>query len=58
MIYFLALSAIIAVVGLAAMAAATQTVLSIFGLALFAFGVGFAFFLIKNHFDRADAARH
>jgi len=58
MIYFLVLSAIVAITGLAAVAAATQTALSVFGVALFAFGVGFAFFLAKRHFDEADSARH
>jgi tellurite resistance protein TehA-like permease len=58
MSYFMALSALIALVGLAAAAAAQETALSVFGLALFGFGVLFAFFLVKRHFDAADAARH
>ena len=58
MIYFFVLSALIALTGLATAAAATQTALSVFGLALFAFGVFFALFLVKRHFDAVDAARH
>ncbi|NKE46740.1 hypothetical protein HB662_18310 [Roseomonas frigidaquae] len=58
MIYFIALSAIISLIGLAAAAAAQETSLSVFGLALFAFGVLFALLQVKQHFDAKDAARH
>jgi hypothetical protein len=59
MIYFMALSAVVALLGLFAAAAAVQTPLSMFGLALFLFGTLFAFFLVKSHFDRKDAgSRH
>ncbi|NKC29541.1 hypothetical protein [Falsiroseomonas selenitidurans] len=58
MIYFTGLSALIALIGLAAAAAAQDPVLSTFGLALFGFGVLFGLFLVKQHFDARDAARH
>jgi len=59
MIYFMALSAVVAVLGLFAAAAAVQTALSMFGFALFLFGILFAFFLVKSHFDQKDAeSRH
>jgi len=59
MIYFLALSTLFSIlVGLAAASVAQETAFALFGYALFAFGIGFAFFLIKKHFDAADAARH
>lgn len=58
MIYFLVLAAIVTVIGIAAAAAATEVGLSIFGFSLFGFGVLFALFLVKRHFDEADAARH
>ncbi|MGK7867216.1 hypothetical protein [Falsiroseomonas sp. E2-1-a20] len=54
MIYFIALSAIISLVGLAAAAAAQEASLSIFGLALFGFGVLFGLFMVKLHFDSAE----
>jgi hypothetical protein len=59
MIYFVVLSVICAVLGLAAAAAAQDFGLALFGYAFFAFGVLFALFLVKRHFDFADgAARH
>ncbi|MDO9499434.1 hypothetical protein [Falsiroseomonas sp.] len=58
MIYFMALSAIIALVGLVAAAAAQETSLLVFGLALFVFGVLFALLQVKHHFDAQDAGRH
>lgn len=57
MIYFMVLAALIAVAGLATLAVAVQGPLVMFGMGLFAFGIGFAFFLAKRHFDAADAAR-
>jgi hypothetical protein len=56
-IFFLAFSALIALVGLFAAAAARETGLSIFGLGLMAFGVLFAYGVIKRIFDAAEAAR-
>jgi pyruvate dehydrogenase complex dehydrogenase (E1) component len=59
MTYFLIVSAIVAVLGLFVASAATATPFAIFGFALFAFGVLFALFLVKRHFDHADGtARH
>ncbi|MBU8538351.1 hypothetical protein [Falsiroseomonas tokyonensis] len=58
MIYFIALSAIISLIGLAAAAAAQETSLAVFGLALFGFGVLFGLLQVKYHFDAQDAARH
>lgn len=56
MIYFIVLSAIISLAGLAAAAAAQETSLSVFGLGLFAFGVLFGLLQVKHHFDAADAS--
>lgn len=58
MIYFVALSAVISLIGLAGAAAAQDAGLATFGYGLFGFGVLFALFLVKRHFDEADAARH
>lgn len=58
MIYFTALAAIISLFGLAAAAAAQETSLAVFGLALFAFGVLFGLLQVKHHFDAKDASRH
>lgn len=58
MIYFMVLSALVALTGLFTIATAVQTPLYAFGIALFLFGIGFAFFLVKRHFDEADAAKH
>ncbi|HEV7267135.1 MAG TPA: hypothetical protein VGN83_19805 [Falsiroseomonas sp.] len=55
MIYFIALSALISLLGLAAAAAAQEASLSVFGLALFAFGVLFGLFMVKLHFDALHA---
>lgn len=58
MIYFMVFSAIAALLGLATAAAAHDAALAIFGYGLFGFGVLFALFLVKRHFDAVDAARH
>jgi hypothetical protein len=55
MIYFMVLSAVVAILGLFLAAASVQTALSMFGFALFLFGTLFAFFLVKSHFDQKDA---
>lgn len=56
--FFMAFSAVIALCGLLA-AGFGEGYLSFFGLALFAFGVLFAYGCIKRHFDRMEeAARH
>jgi uncharacterized membrane protein (DUF4010 family) len=58
-IYFIVLNALMAVLGLAAAAVSRDIGVSIFGYGLFAFGVLFALFLVKRHFDHADGnARH
>lgn len=51
--FFIAFSAIIALVGLAAAAAATDY-LQFFGFALFLFGVLFAYGTVKRHFDEQE----
>jgi hypothetical protein len=56
-IFFLAFSALIALVGLFAAAAARDNGLSIFGLGLLLFGVLFAYGVIKRIFDQAEAER-
>lgn len=56
MIYFVTIGAISAVIGLAAAAAAVDVGMTIFGYGLFAFGVLFALFLVKRHFDHADGS--
>ena len=59
MIYFVVVSAICAVLGLAAISVAQEVGMLLFGYGLFAFGVLFALFLVKRHFDFADgSARH
>lgn len=58
MIYFIALSALISIVGLAAAGAAQETSLSIFGLGLFGFGALFGLSLVKHHYDTKDAGHH
>ncbi len=59
MTYFLAMCALLAITGLAAIAAAQEIGLEIFGYALFAFAVLFGYFLVKRHYDHADGtARH
>ncbi len=54
-VFFLVLSALVAVIGLFA-AAAAHDYLQSFGLGLFAFGTLFALGCIKRHFDERDAA--
>jgi pyruvate dehydrogenase complex dehydrogenase (E1) component len=54
MTYFLAVSVIVALLGLYVASAATATSFAIFGFALMLFGVFFALFLVKRHFDHAD----
>lgn len=56
MIYFVVLGAILAVLGLAAVSAAQELGLMLFGYGLFGFGVLFALFLVKRHFDHADGS--
>lgn len=58
MTYFLVVCGIVAILGLAAISAAQEFGLAFFGYALFAFGVLFGSFLLKRHFDEADAANH
>ena len=59
MTYFVVFSAVLAVLGLAAISAAQELGLTLFGYGLFGFGVLFALFLVKRHFDHADGvARH
>lgn len=59
MTYFLIVSAIAALLGLYVAGAATATPFALFGFALFLFGVLFALFLVKRHFDHQDGvARH
>jgi hypothetical protein len=58
MIYFMVVGAIAALIGLSAIAAATEAGLLVFGFGLFVFGVLFALFLVKRHFDQADADAH
>ena len=59
MTYFVVFSAVLAVLGLTAISAAQELGLTLFGYGLFGFGVLFALFLVKRHFDHADGvARH
>lgn len=58
MTYFLVVCGIVTILGLAAISVAQDFGLAFFGYALVAFGVLFGFFLLKKHFDMADAARH
>ncbi len=55
--FFLAFSALLALIGLFAAAAAQEIGLSIFGYGLMAFGVLFGFGVIKRVFDAAEARR-
>ena len=50
------LSALLALLGLFAAAAAREAGLSVFGWGLLGFGVAFCFWLLKRTFDEADAA--
>ncbi len=52
--FFIALYAVMALVGLFA-AAAAKDYLQFFGFALFLFGVGSAYATVKRHFDEAHA---
>ena len=54
MIYFVVMGALLAVLGLMAAAGSASLGLTIFGFGLFVFGVMFALFLVKRHFDHAD----
>jgi len=54
MTYFMAMGALLAVLGLAAISAAEEVGLTLFGYGLFGFGVLFALFLLKRHFDHRD----
>jgi len=56
-IFFLAFSALIALIGLFAAAAAREAALLVFGLGLLAFGILFAYGVVKRVFDAAEAAR-
>ncbi len=56
MIYFIVFGAILAVIGLAAISVAEEAGLMLFGYGLFGFGVLFALFLVKRHFDHADGS--
>jgi hypothetical protein len=56
MYYFIAMGALLAVIGLAALSAAHDVGMTIFGGSLFLFGVLFALFLLKRHFDHADGS--
>lgn len=55
--FFIALYAIIALLGLFAAAAASDY-LQFFGFALFLFGVLSAYATVKRHFDEAEGAAH
>jgi ABC-type uncharacterized transport system permease subunit len=55
---FMILSAALALLGLFAAGAAREVGMSIFGWGLFLFGIGFALFLIKRHFDEAETRAH
>ena len=56
-LFFIAFSAVIALVGLFAGAMA-HDYLQFFGFALFVFGVLFGYSCLKRHYDAQDAARH
>lgn len=56
--FFLVFHALLAFIGLLALAAARDVGMTIFGTGLLLFGLVFAFAKIKAHFDRLDAARH
>lgn len=53
--FFIAFSALIALVGLLT-AAASHGYLQVFGFGLMLFGIAFAFGCIKRHFDEVEAA--
>jgi len=56
MIYFVIVGAICAVLGLGAISAAQDIGIMLFGYGLFGFGVLFALFLVKRHFDHMDGS--
>lgn len=56
MTYFGILGVLLSILGLAAIAAAQETGLELFGFGLFGFGVFFTLFLVKRHFDHADGS--
>ncbi len=56
MIYFVIVGALCAVLGLGAISAAQDIGLMLFGYGLFGFGVIFALFLVKRHFDHLDGS--
>lgn len=56
MTYFIVFGAILAVIGLAAISVAEEAGLMLFGYGLFGFGVLFALFLVKRHFDHLDGS--
>ena len=58
MTYFLVVCGIVAILALAVISVAQDVGFSLFGYALFAFGVLFAFFLLKRHYDEVDSAKH
>ena len=57
-IFFLVFSAVIALLGLLQAGLSQDRPLTIFALGLFAFGVGFALFLVKLTYDEAEQAGH
>lgn len=56
MTYFIVLGGLLALLGLAAIAAAEDLGFAIFGHGLFLFGTLFALFLVKRHFDLAEGS--
>lgn len=56
MYYFMAIGALLAIIGIAAISAAQDLGMTIFGYGLFLFGVLFALFLLKRHFDHVDGS--
>jgi hypothetical protein len=54
MTYFIVFAGILAVIGLAAISVAEEVGLMLFGYGLFGFGVLFALFLVKRHFDHQE----
>jgi hypothetical protein len=56
MTYFMIMGGLLALIGLAAIGAAQDIGLLIFGYGLFGFGALFALFLVKRHFDLKDGS--
>ena len=54
--YFIVVGVICALLGLTAISASQELGLTLFGYGLFGFGVLFALFLVKRHFDHADGS--